>query len=104
MGRSSLFARMPPPGTSRAERGEKSMLRVMKFIVAFPLAWLGGNFVFGMLASGSWLPYVLAFILPEQAFDVLVLVLVWIARIIIFAFLMEWAFENKAQRPIKPHP
>ncbi len=69
-----------------------------KLIASFPLAWFGGNIIFGILAGGSWLPDVLHPVMQEWAFDILMDGLLWAFRIgTFFALLIGWVFAQ----PIK---
>lgn len=68
---------------------KRSAASIFKFAVAFPLAYFGGNVVFGILAVGSWLPELLSAILKPGVFDVTMVVLLWIIRIIVFIILLH---------------
>jgi len=61
----------------------------IRCILAFPIAYLGGTIVFGMLASGSWITVALGAMMQPWAFDWLLLGLTWITRIGILWFLFE---------------
>jgi hypothetical protein len=74
----------------------RGLITTVKFVASFPLAWFGGNLVFGILAGGSWLPELLHSILQEWAFDLVVNALLWIFRIGVFiALLIGWVFERQ---------
>jgi hypothetical protein len=72
----------------------EKLIIAAKFIASFPIAWFGGNIIFGILASGSWLPDFLHMILRDWAFDLVVNSFIWIFRIgILVALLIGWVFQ-----------
>jgi hypothetical protein len=48
-----------------------------KLIASIPMAWFGGNIIFGILASGTWVfaaLYAFVPIVPEAVVDVLAII------------------------------
>lgn len=67
----------------------------LKAAAAFPLAYIGGSVVFGMLAQGTWIAPLLEAVMQPCAFDGLLLILTWLVRLGVLYFLLtEWAFEQ----------
>jgi hypothetical protein len=69
-------------------------MTAFKLVAIFPLAWFGGNLVFGLLASGSWLPSFLHAVLQEWAFNAAMTSVLWVCRIVVFLLLMVEMFER----------
>jgi len=67
-----------------------------KLAAIFPLAWFGGNIVFGIFADGSWLPGALYAVLRPRAFDVVITLALWLCRIGLFLLLLTLMFERSA--------
>jgi hypothetical protein len=68
-------------------------LTAIKLVASLPLAWFGGNIIFGILASGTWLIAVL----PESVADPLLIGVLWVCRAgALIVLLMEWVFEDQA--------
>ena len=62
---------------------------------AFPLAYIGGSIVFGVLAEGTWIAPMLEAVMQPWAFSGLILILMWLVRAGLLYFLLtEWAFEQ----------
>lgn len=67
----------------------------LKAAAAFPLAYIGGSIVFGILAQGTWVAPLLEAVMQPWAYDGLLLVLTWLVRIGILYFLLtECAFKR----------
>ncbi len=76
----------------------KGVQRTVRFLLALPAAYFGGNIAFGIIATGAWLPYVLAIVLKPRALDVILEILLWLARLIVFAWIVAfWVFDDQLQ-------
>jgi hypothetical protein len=81
----------------------QKLITATKFIASIPLAWIGGNLVFGILASGTWIFATLFQFVPEWVFDMVAITFIWICRLgVLVALLIGWVFERK--HPSNPQP
>jgi hypothetical protein len=69
-------------------------MRVLIFLGFIPLAWFGGNVVFGVLVDGSWVPAALH-LLPDSLFEAVMLTFLWACRICIFLALALTLLERR---------
>jgi hypothetical protein len=70
------------------------LITAAKLLASFPIAWFGGNIVFGILASGAWIVAALFAFLPDSVFTVLANIFLWLCRGGVFvALLIGWVFD-----------
>jgi hypothetical protein len=69
--------------------------KLLKCLLALPVAYFGGNIVFGILAGGSWLPEVVLAIFGEQGFDIILGTMLWIVRVGLLLVLIFLIFETE---------
>jgi hypothetical protein len=65
-----------------------------KIAACFPAAWFGGNVLFGLLATGSWILIPIVVFFPDWVSDVLITGSLWLCRLVVFVMvLVGWVFE-----------
>jgi hypothetical protein len=81
----------------------KNIWRWLRTIcIGLPVAWLGGNLVFGVLMEGTWIFYVLAPINLHFAWSISIGAL-WLARAIVFViFVSEFRPDSSSEQDARP--
>ena len=78
----------------------EKLIIATKLVACLPLAWFGGNIVFGILATGTWIFTALFYFVQEWVFDLAAIIFLWLCRIVVLIFLLlEWVFERQINAP-----
>ncbi len=73
----------------------RAAMAAVRAAAALLIAYLGGNVVFGLFASGTWLFDALSLILTPAALQAIAVVLLWTVRAaILLALLFGWVLDT----------